>query len=251
MALLGASIAAHSVAVMIAGGAAAFTGVLLLGPLLVPALIRLAGVVTGRLLGPAGRLAAGNAVRNPRRTAATTASLLVGVTLTTAVLTGLASSRSAVADDMDVSHPIDVVLTSTGGAAARRRLLRDVRAVAGVADAVALDGVTAAGRTAASARSSWWPRRRHAAWCTGRRRSPHPGPGEIHVPCDLLPDATRRRLTVTVDGRSERLRVVGGEGWGSAAVVAPATLAALTDASDAPGGLGARGRRYRPRGPRR
>ena len=39
--LLGASIAAHSVAVMIAGGGATFTGVLLLGPILVPALIRL------------------------------------------------------------------------------------------------------------------------------------------------------------------------------------------------------------------
>ena len=62
---------------------------LLLGPVVVPALISLCGWVAGRLLGPAGRLATGNAVRNPRRTAATTASLLIGVTLTTAVLTGL------------------------------------------------------------------------------------------------------------------------------------------------------------------
>ena len=52
--LLGASIAAHSVAVMIAGGGATFTGVLLLGPIIVPALIRLTGRVAGRLLGPAG-----------------------------------------------------------------------------------------------------------------------------------------------------------------------------------------------------
>ena len=90
---------------MIAGGAAVFTGVLLLGPILVPALIRVAGRVSGRVLGPPGRLAAANAVRNPRRTATTTASLLVGVTLTTAVLTGLASARGAVADDMDVVAP--------------------------------------------------------------------------------------------------------------------------------------------------
>ena len=58
-----------------------------------PALIRVGGRLRP-VAGPARRLAADNAVRNPRRTAATTASLLVGVTLTTAVLTGLASSRS-------------------------------------------------------------------------------------------------------------------------------------------------------------
>ena len=44
--LLGASIAAHSVAVMIAGGGATFAGVLLLGPIIVPALIRLTGRAT-------------------------------------------------------------------------------------------------------------------------------------------------------------------------------------------------------------
>ena len=65
--------------------------------------------------------------------------------------------------------------------------------------------------------------------CTATPAVAAPRPGEIHVPWDLLPDAAPQWLTVTVDGRSERLRVVGGEGWGSAAVVAPATLAALTD----------------------
>ncbi|MFC7504454.1 hypothetical protein ACFQRR_20545, partial [Nocardioides sp. GCM10030258] len=99
---------------LIAGGTTTFAGVLLIGPVLVPALIRAFGHVTGRVLGPAGRLAAGNAVRNPRRTAATAASLLIGVTLTTAVLTGMASSRSALADKMDEQHPIDVAITGTG-----------------------------------------------------------------------------------------------------------------------------------------
>ena len=49
------------------------------------------------------------------------------------------------------------------------------------------------------------------------------------MPADLLPDDAPRWLTVTVDNHSERLRVVAGEGWGSAAVVAPQTLAALTE----------------------
>ncbi len=88
---------------MLAGGAPSFVGVLLLGPVLVPALIRLVGRAAG--VGPVRRLAAGNAVRNPRRTATTAASLLVGVTLTTAVLTGLASSRTAIDRDMDDELP--------------------------------------------------------------------------------------------------------------------------------------------------
>jgi putative ABC transport system permease protein len=225
--LLGLSIAAHSVAVMIAGGAASFTGVLLLGPIIVPALIRLTGRALGRLLGPAGRLAAGNAVRNPRRTAATTASLLVGVTLTTAVLTGLASARSAVADDMDVSHPVDVVLTSTGEPLPSG-LLADVREVPGVAHAVALDGVTAhADRGVGDVQLV--ATQDVAEAVHGDPAVATPAPGEIHVPRELLGDASPRRLAVTVDGYTERLRVVAGDGWGSAAVVAPATLAGLTE----------------------
>ena len=116
--LLGLAILSHLVPVMIAGGAAMFTGLLLLGPVLMPALVRFGGLALRPVLGMAGRLAAANAVRNPRRTAATTASLLVGVTLTTAVLTGLASSRVAVDAEMDRSHPLDATLT------ARRRRFR-------------------------------------------------------------------------------------------------------------------------------
>ncbi len=224
--LLAVAIGAHSVAVMIAGGAASFTGVLLLGPLLVPALIRVAGRVTGRLLGPSGRLAAGNAVRNPRRTAATTASLLVGVTLTTAVLTGLASSRSAVADDMDEEHPVDLVLTSTGDPLPET-LLRDVRDVVDVAAAVPLEGVTAQAGGGIGAIQLVAARDVSAA-VHGDPAVATPQPGEIHVPFSLLPKQGHS-LTVTVDGRSETLRAVPGEGFGSAAVVAPATLAALTD----------------------
>jgi putative ABC transport system permease protein len=82
-ALLAAAMIRGSTLLMVAGGASVFAGVLLVGPVLVPWLIR----ITGALLGPVGRIATQNAVRNPRRTATTTAALLVGVTLTTAVLT--------------------------------------------------------------------------------------------------------------------------------------------------------------------
>ncbi|WP_193606809.1 ABC transporter permease [Nocardioides lijunqiniae] len=216
------------VALMLLGGAATFTGVLLLGPVLVPALIRLAGRPAGRLLGSAGRLATGNAVRNPRRTAATTASLLIGVTLTTAVLTGLASSRGAVDDDMATQHPIDLTLTALEGPLPAS-LLEDVRGTDGVAEAVAVDGVTATlgggvGELTVVATPDG------SASVTHDDDVVTPGPGEILMPYDLSPD--RPRVEVTVGEASRTLRVVTGEGWGSTAVVAPATLAALTGTTD-------------------
>ena len=134
-ALLAASVASHGLALMVAGGALSFVGVLLVGPVLVPALIRLVGGLPGA--GPVRRLATGNAVRNPRRTATTAASLLVGVTLTTAVLTGLASSRTAIDTDMDSSYPLDATLTA-GATPLDDDLTARVAATSGVAEAVGL-----------------------------------------------------------------------------------------------------------------
>lgn len=222
-ALLALSIREHSPLAMVLGGTAAFSGVLLLGPVLVPALIRAAGGVASRLVGTPARLAAANAVRNPRRTAATTASLLVGVTLTTAVLVGLASSRSAVDEDLDRDHPLDVALTATDRALPSG-LVDEVRAVPGVAGAVALEGVRAEvdgqDLPVIAATGAEGVTRGTPAMAT-------PADGEIWLPGDL---ADRRRTTVVVGEHREVLRVRSdGDGWGDAAVVAPATLAELTD----------------------
>lgn len=222
-ALLALSIREHSPLAMVLGGTAAFSGVLLLGPVLVPALIRAAGGVASRLVGTPARLAAANAVRNPRRTAVTTASLLVGVTLTTAVLVGLASSRSAVDEDLDRDHPLDVALTATDRALPAG-LVDEVRAVPGVAGVVALEGVRAEvdgqDLPVVAATGAEGVTRGTPAMAT-------PAAGEIWLPGDL---ADRRRTTVVVGEHREVLRVrSGGDGWGDAAVVAPATLAELTD----------------------
>ncbi|MFI6180359.1 hypothetical protein ACIA8R_32785 [Nonomuraea sp. NPDC051191] len=137
-ALLGAAMVQDSMPIMVAGGGSVFTGVLLLGPVLVPRLIR----ITGALLGPAGRPATRNAVRHPRRTAATTASLLVGVTVTSAVLTGMATASTALEAERDRQHPVDASLTSAGGTIAAD-LLDRVRHTAGVERAIPVDGVPA------------------------------------------------------------------------------------------------------------
>jgi putative ABC transport system permease protein len=226
--LLALAVGATSAPVMVAGGTATFSGVLLLGPLLVPALIRAAGVPLGRLMGATGRLATGNAVRHPRRTAATTASLLVGVTLTTAVLTGLASSRGAVDDEMASQHPLDVVLTSSD-TDLPAALLDEVAATDDVAGAVTVAGAT--GRVAGLGELPVLAAPADAdRVARGDGAFVRPGPGEVFVPDDALAAGQDAgdRVTVTVGGTARELTLRTGEGWGTAAVVAPATLAALT-----------------------
>ncbi|MDF1603589.1 ABC transporter permease [Nocardioides sp. YIM 152315] len=227
-ALLALSVGAGSAAVMVAGGAASFTGVLLLGPVLVPALIRAVGGAVGRVAGAPARLAAENAVRNPRRTAATTASLLVGVTLTTAVLVGLASSRSAVADDLDTDHPVDVTLTGTDRALSAD-LVDEVGAAPGVDSTVALTGTSATvsgvGRLPVVAMTD------DADVVRGPQRMPEPG--EVWVPVDLMDGlADGSEVTVRAGAHSQVLRVRTGDGFGEAALVAPATLTALTSTTE-------------------
>jgi putative ABC transport system permease protein len=225
-ALLAAAIIRSSTPLMLAGGAAVFTGVLLLGPVLVPRLVR----AIGALLGPAGRLATQNAVRNPHRTATTTAALLVGVTLTTAVLTGMATWRAGLDEVTERHHPIDAALTSLDGPVTAD-LLDRVRRAPGVERAVAVDGAVAqvsgfdaplpvlTSSTAAQ-----------VARDGGRFARVEPGTVRIDLDAFVDPDIEPGdRVTVRVGDRHAELKVIALSGWGQAAMLAPETLAQLTD----------------------
>ncbi|WP_432511765.1 FtsX-like permease family protein [Kineococcus sp. SYSU DK001] len=96
----------------VAAGAVSFLGFLLVAQRLVPAAVALAGRPFHRLGGVPARLAAGNSVRNPRRTAATATALVIGVTLTTAMVVGTASTRSSAGAGIDASYPTDVVVSA-------------------------------------------------------------------------------------------------------------------------------------------
>ncbi|GAA3043910.1 ABC transporter permease [Kitasatospora albolonga] len=67
------------------GAVLLITGTIVLAPLLARPLILLAGAATTRLFGVTGLIARENALRNPRRTAATASALMVGLTLITAL----------------------------------------------------------------------------------------------------------------------------------------------------------------------
>ena len=67
------------------GAVGIFLGISMLAPRLVPPLVEVFGWPANRFGGAAGKLAQGNASRNPSRTASTAAALMIGLTLVTLV----------------------------------------------------------------------------------------------------------------------------------------------------------------------
>ncbi|WP_340539224.1 ABC transporter permease [Nocardioides sp. GXZ039] len=228
--LLGVSVATTEPLVMVLGGILAFSGVLMLGPVLMPALIGLTGRLTGRVLGTPGRLAAGNAVRHPRRTAATTASLLIGVTLTTAVLTGMASTRAALSSELDTSYPIDASLTvgPEGAQSLDPDAAKVVGAIDGVEQVVTVPGVRATVGQLGPLEILGRPA--DDGLLRGDGTELDVADDEIALPVDLgIDEPIPDRVTVQVDGHSVQLRTVVKEGFGNtSALVSSATLARLT-----------------------
>jgi putative ABC transport system permease protein len=110
--LLAAGAASHQVLVGVAGGGLSFLGILAVGSLLVPALIRVIGALPARQGGVPARIAVANAVRNPKRTAATTSALLIGVTLISLTCVGIASVRKTFDVSMDGQYPVDLMVTT-------------------------------------------------------------------------------------------------------------------------------------------
>lgn len=85
-----------SLIVTVAGAVACFTGVTVLGPLFARPLASAVGLPLTTLPGQAGVLARGNAMRNPKRTSATAAALMISVALIAAVSVLVGSVRSAI-----------------------------------------------------------------------------------------------------------------------------------------------------------
>ena len=97
------------------GVLALFVGVALLSPRLVRPLARLVGWPATRIGGVAGRLAQGNAMRNPGRTAATAAALMIGIALVTFVSVLAQGLRTSNRDAIERQIVADFVITSQDG----------------------------------------------------------------------------------------------------------------------------------------
>ncbi len=89
------------------GACVVFLGVLALGPVIAAPIIRLLGWLPGKILGPTARLATANAGRNPRRVAATTAALTIGITLVTMFTVVTASIKASATGSIKNHYPFD------------------------------------------------------------------------------------------------------------------------------------------------
>ena len=118
------------------GAAAVFIGVTLLSPRLVTPLASAVGRPLEKLRGVPGRLARENAVRNPSRTAATAAALMIGLALVSFVAVFAAGLRGSIDDAIDKTLIGDLIVSNEDG-------FSDIPAA--TADAVALvEGVESA-----------------------------------------------------------------------------------------------------------
>ncbi|GAB3191751.1 FtsX-like permease family protein [Geodermatophilus arenarius] len=227
-ALLALGVVLSTVFVALPGGVASFLGVVLLAQRGVPPVVRAAGRLVSRVGGVPARLAAGNATRNPRRTAATVTALLIGVTLTTAMVVGTASTRATATAGLAAAYPADVVVEGLGGELPAS-LLDRLEALDGVTTGTALTLARPAGPDG----EPWEAYGVDTATAVPALRSTAdlrlPRPGEALVPqwqADSWSVGTGDPVELSLDGRTVTLRaeVVDGD---APLLLAGADLAAL------------------------
>ncbi|MEU6538256.1 FtsX-like permease family protein [Streptomyces sp. NPDC047000] len=136
-------------------------GFVAVGPLLAAGVVRVLGAVLLRVFGPVGRLAERNALRNPRRTGATGAALMIGLALV-ACLSVVGSSMIASAmDQFDKTVGTDFIVVNDSGVLITPEATRAVKRTPGLthvteyrniaADFTTPDGKTVKGQDLAAA----------------------------------------------------------------------------------------------------
>ncbi|MFE2265628.1 ABC transporter permease [Streptomyces griseosporeus] len=90
-------------------------GFVVIGPLLAGAVVRVLGAVLLRVFGPVGRMAERNALRNPRRTGATGAALMIGLALVACLSVVGSSMVASATDQLDKTVGTDFIVQSDSG----------------------------------------------------------------------------------------------------------------------------------------
>ncbi|MGW4567543.1 ABC transporter permease [Streptomyces sp. NPDC004561] len=85
-------------------------GFVVIGPLLAGGLVRVLGMVLLRVFGPVGRMAERNALRNPRRTGATGAALMIGLALVACLSVVGSSMVASATDQLDKTVGTDFIV---------------------------------------------------------------------------------------------------------------------------------------------
>ncbi|MGQ4390418.1 ABC transporter permease [Streptomyces sp. SAS_270] len=93
-----------------AGVVLTLIGFVIIGPLLAGGVVRVISAVLLRMFGPVGRMAERNALRNPRRTGATGAALMIGLALVACLSVVGASMVASATDQLDKSVGADFIV---------------------------------------------------------------------------------------------------------------------------------------------
>lgn len=117
-----------------AGITGVFLGIALLAPVLAGPIVRVVAAGYPRLLGTVGRLARENALRNPRRTAATASALMVGLALVSAMAVIGESTNKSIDVALEDDLTADFVISNAVGQAFSPTVASDVAELNGVAD---------------------------------------------------------------------------------------------------------------------
>ncbi|MFJ4515816.1 ABC transporter permease [Streptomyces sp. NPDC088816] len=107
-------------------------GLVVVGPLLVGGLVRVLSVVLLRIFGPVGRMAERNALRNPRRTGATGAALMIGLALVACLSVVGSSMVASATDQLDKTVGTDFILQSDNGEVITPQAVKAVKDVPGL-----------------------------------------------------------------------------------------------------------------------
>ncbi len=207
----------------VVAGVVNFLAVVLLAQRAVPPVVALAGRLAASVGGVPASLAAANALRDPRRTAATATALLVGVTLTASVVVGAASTRATATAQLDAHHPVDATVRADeplpADMADRLAGVHQVAAAAAVTrGTITVDGqeVVAHGVDPVAA----------AATVRSERLQPLPRPGSM-----VVGRSAADRLGIAA-GQQVTLRGPSGTRALTARLAAGATRELLLDAAD-------------------
>ncbi|MFC9548053.1 ABC transporter permease [Streptomyces sp. NPDC056956] len=111
-------------------------GFIAVGPLLAGGVVRVLGAVLLRVFGPVGRMAERNALRNPRRTGATGAALMIGLALVACLSVVGSSMVASATEELDKTVGTDFIIGNDNG------VLLTPEAVAAVKTTPGLDHVT-------------------------------------------------------------------------------------------------------------
>ncbi|MGW0122883.1 ABC transporter permease [Streptomyces sp. NPDC003327] len=90
-------------------------GLVVVGPVLAGGVVRVLGALVLRIFGPVGRMAERNALRNPRRTGATGAALMIGLALVACLSVVGSSMVASATEELDRSVGADFIVQNATG----------------------------------------------------------------------------------------------------------------------------------------